>query len=473
VQTDRPATILAGRYALQGELGRSGVGVTWRAADTVLQRTVAVKLLRPELGDDPGFATLLGDTARAVAAVSHPGLLHLLDTGSEGGVSYLVREHVEGESLRSLLERDGPLSPEHATEIATAILDATGAAHRAGMLHLDLKPDNVLLDPEGKVRLTDLGVGIAVCGSRPPEEAARLLAPTPLAPEVLAGAEPGPQVDVLSTGALLFQMLTGELPSGRPSARALRPQVPRELDLVVGRALAPDPVDRFPDAASFAAALRRFAHGREPEGLVGPEPDAGRRSWMRSWLAVPLVVALAAAAAIGLGLWLGRLELGGPLGIRPRPEEPSTTATAPVAGSQPMAAVGTWDPYGDDAENDSGAPNAIDGDPATAWRSENYFDAQLNKPGVGLLFDLGDEHSVLGFRLVTAHPGYSFALAVGDNPEALVGSVGPAFVAEAETRGSISPTVGRFVLLWITSVVDTGDGNRAEVAEFKVIGADA
>jgi hypothetical protein len=319
--------------------------------------------------------------------------------------------------------------------------------------------------------VTDLGVGIAVCGSRSPEEVVRLLAPTPSAPEVLAGAELDARADMYEAGALLFEMLTGEMPSGRSSARALRAEVPRTLDLVIGRALAPDPSERFTDAGSFAAALRRFAHSRAPERHA--EPDPGRRSWIRSWLVVPLVVGLAAIVAIGLGLWLGRLELGGPLGIRPRLDEPSISATAPVAGSQPVAAVSTWDPFGDDTENDSGAPNAIDGDPATAWRSENYFDARLSKPGVGLLFDLGDEHSVLGFRLVTAHPGYSFAVAVGDDPAALVGSVGPTLVAEAETRGSIAPTEGRFVLLWITSVVDAGDGNRAEVAEFKVIGADA
>jgi hypothetical protein len=136
-----------------------------------------------------------------------------------------------------------------------------------------------------------------------------------------------------------------------------------------------------------------------------------------------------------------------------------------------MAAVGTWDLRGRRREQFGARTRstAI----GHGWRSENYFDAQLNKPGVGLLFDLGDEHSVLGFRLVTEHPGYSFAVAVGDDPAALVGSVGSTLVAQAETRGSISPTLGRFVLLWITSVVDTGDGNRAEVAEFKVIGADA
>jgi len=444
--------------------------MTWRAGDTVLERTVAVKIIRPRLADDPVFTSHLADAARTVATVSHPGLVHLLDSGSEDGVTYLIREDVEGESLRATLDREGPLPPERAAAIGIAILDALDATHRAGTLNLDLKPENVLLDADGKVRMTDLGIGLAVCASRPPEEAARLLAPAALPPEVLDGTEPAPGADVYAAGTVLFEMLAGETPQGRTSVRALRPKVPRALDTVVAHALASDPGERYPDAASMAVELRAFSHAREPVPIV-EEPE--RRSWLRSWLVVPVLVALAAAAAIGVGLWLGRLELGGPLGIRPRPPETSPATTPPSAGAQPIVAVSTWDPFGDDSENDSGAPNAIDGDPATMWRSENYFDAQLNKPGVGLLFDLGDEHTVVGFRLVTAHPGYRFAVSVGDDPATLVGSVGSTLVAEVETRGTIPATRGRFVLLWITSVVNTGDGNRAEVAEFKVIGSDA
>ena len=470
MQTDRPATIHSERYELREELGRSGVGMTWRAADTLLERTVAVKLIRPQLADDPVFAMNLADTARAVATVSHPGFVHLLDTGSEGGVTYLVREDVEGESLRTILKRDGPLSPERAASIGAAVLDALDTAHRVGMFHLDLKPENVLLEADGKVRVTDLGIGLTVFRSRSPAEASRLLEPATLAPEIRDGAEPGSCADVHATGALLFEMVTGETPRDRASARELRPQIPRTLDVVLARALASEPAERYADAASMAADLRAFARGREP-APEAEEPE--RRSWLRSWVVVPVLVALAAAAAIVVGLWLGRLELGGPLGIRPHPTEPSATGAPPSAGAQPIVAVRTWDPFGYEAENDSSTPNTIDGDTTTAWRSENYFDARLNKPGVGLLFDLGDQHTVVGFRLVTPHPGYAFAVAVGDDPQALVGSVGPTLVAEPETRGSIPATEGRFVLLWITSVVDTGDGNRAEVAEFKVIGSDA
>ncbi len=125
-------------------------------------------------------------------------------------------------------------------------------------------------------------------------------------------------------------------------------------------------------------------------------------------------------------------------------------------------------PPGDGSENGSTAPLTLDGDPATAWRSENYFDGRLNKPGVGLVFDLGEARDVVGFRLSTPHPGFVFQVAVGDDPEALVAGIGEPITAGAETRGTLEGS-GRYVLVWITTVVPVEDGNRAEIAEFRAL----
>jgi len=137
----------------------------------------------------------------------------------------------------------------------------------------------------------------------------------------------------------------------------------------------------------------------------------------------------------------------------------------------PIAGASAHDPFGDGAENDGSVPLAFDGDVSTSWRSENYVDPTMNnKPGVGILFDLGTTHTVAGFRLETAYPGYGFGLAVGDDPNGLVSSVSTSFTAEASMRAAIGPTQGRYVLLWATSVVDTDDGDRAVVGEFEVLG---
>jgi putative peptidoglycan lipid II flippase len=176
-----------------------------------------------------------------------------------------------------------------------------------------------------------------------------------------------------------------------------------------------------------------------------------------------------AAAVIVAGLVIGPLEVGGPLGIRAA-EEPEATPEHAATSPRPLVpvAVTAIDPFGTGGENDDAAPLALDGDLTTAWRSENYFDDTLNnKPGVGLLFDLGESRDLTGFHLSAPHPGYEFHLAVGDDPDALVDGIGPAFVAQGETVGELLGS-GRYVLVWITSVVPTPDGNRAEIAEFSV-----
>jgi hypothetical protein len=183
---------------------------------------------------------------------------------------------------------------------------------------------------------------------------------------------------------------------------------------------------------------------------------------------VPLIVVVIAASALGAGLWLGKLELGGPVGIQFGPGEESPPPATRVLRFFSVAPV---DPDGDGHENDSGMDLVRDGDPLTAWKSENYFDGTLNKPGVGMLFDLGTPpQTVTGFRLQTPYPGYRFTVVVGDDLPGMIADARPTFTAANDMRESIEPVTGRYVLLWITSVVPTGDGNRAEVGEFRVVG---
>jgi hypothetical protein len=271
---------------------------------------------------------------------------------------------------------------------------------------------------------------------------------------------------VFAVGALVFELLTGEAPAGRSSPRAIRSDVPRAVDRVIARALAPDPCDRFPDARAFSAALHQTRHGLSVSAGDDVLVEASRLEWLRTWVAAPFAIAAVAAAVIGLGLWFGRLEVGGPLGIRPAeplvgPSEPTTEVVTP-------ASVTTLDPFGDGGENDSTAPYAVDGDPSTAWRSENYFDGSLHKQGVGLVFDLGERRAVTAFRLIAPNAGYVFHTAVGDDPESLLGEVGSPNVAESDTRGELVGE-GRYVLVWITTVVPAEDGIRAEIAEFRAV----
>jgi hypothetical protein len=435
VQRRGTLAVVDGRYELDRELVRGPSAAIWRARDALLGRTVILEVIRPALADDAAFAERLAFECRRIASLTVPGVPRLLDTGRADGVPFVVRQDVRGVTARELAGA-GPLPVERAVAIAVGVLEVLSTLHAAGITHLALAADAVFVGPDDAVAMTGLGIGAA---ARTPSHT----------------QEDGARADVAAAGAIAFELLTGEPPEGHRSPRELRRDVPRRIDRAVARSLSPAAEDRFPDAASFADTLLTPIAERDP---------SPRRGVLRAWLVVPVLVIVAAIAVISVGLWVGRLEVGGPLGIRA--VQPSPSAGLPTFASITPASATAFDPDGDGTENSSMAPLAIDGDRATAWRSENYFDASLHKPGVGLLFDLGERRALAGFRLWTPHPGYEFQVAVGDDPGTLLEGVGPTFTASAETRGSLSAR-GRYVLVWITTVVDTGDGNRAEIAEFR------
>jgi hypothetical protein len=472
MQTDRTAAVLVDRYVLEEELGRSGMSRVWRAADRVLSRTVAVEVIHPDLGDDPAFIEGSTRDARILARISDPHLTRLLDTGSQEGVRFVVREFVAGETLRERLTRAGRLTPEHAAAVAVSVLVALEILHDNGLLHLDVRPESVLLAEDGRVLLRIAALTPAVFATRSPVEAAAYLGGGPMAPELIAGSPPDACTDVYAVGALLYEMLTGGPPTpAQLGPREAERRVPRMLDLAVRRALAPDPKDRFRGASEFARAVESQARPEHVTSAVpGSHAAPAQRSWLTTWLLVPVGVLVTAAIVIAFGLSVGALEVGGPRGIRAAPNE---SPAPPAIRTLAVSDVTVADPFGDGTENDDTAGAAIDGNEATAWRSSNYFDGTFGKPGVGLVFDLGTDRLVTGFRLETPHPGFSFTVAVGDDPAALADPGGPSYVASAITRGAIDPVTGRYVMVWMTSVVPTGDGNRAEISEFKVLGRDA
>jgi hypothetical protein len=447
VQTRGSVTVVAERYELERELVRRPSSLVWLARDTLLDRAVELTIVRPSLADDDPFRQRLDEDTRRIASLRAPSFAQLLDTGEEDGVPFLVHEHAQGVTLRQRLDEDGPLPVHEAVALAVAVLDALVPVHDAGLSGLDLRLETITVRPSGDIRIA----GAAAVAFAPAE----------------------PRSDVVAVADILFELVTGQARGDRRSIREIRAGVPRRIDRAFAHAIG----DEAPtDPASFADALQRAVRtAEENTGAEGTTPR--RRGVLRTWLAVPIAVAIVAVAVIVTGLWLGRLEVGGPLGIRA--VEPSPQAgngdggvLPDVVSLRPLA-VAAVDPAGDGQENSSGAPAAIDGDRTTAWRSENYFDGDLHKDGMGLVFDLGETRDVVGFRLWTPHPGFVFHVAIGDDPEALVGAIGGSITAQADTTGSLAAS-GRFVLVWITTVVDAGDGNRAEVAEFRaLVAADA
>jgi serine/threonine protein kinase len=265
--------LLGGRYLLGELLATGGMGEVWAAEDLVLGRPVAVKLLGGVLAGDGRAAERLRREARAAARLGHPGIARVLDLGDHDGRPYLVMELLHGESLAARLARAGPLHPAAAAAVVAAVADALEAAHRAGVVHRDVKPGNVLLTDAGEVKVLDFGIASAA-GDAALTTGDLLGTPAYLAPERVLGQRATPAADVYALGVLLYELLAGERPfeadsdielamahvnAQPPPLRRVAPAAPPSLVAACEAAMAKDPAARVPSAAAFADLLHRPA----------------------------------------------------------------------------------------------------------------------------------------------------------------------------------------------------------------------
>ena len=259
----------AERYRLDSRIATGGMGEVWRATDARLGRTVAVKLLKDEYADDPTFRTRFTSEAQHAAALHHPGVAAVYDYGGGGDTHpYLVMELVDGQPLSALIAPDRPMDPEVVRDLMAQAADAIGAAHAAGIVHRDVKPANLLVTPDRRIKITDFGIARAAEGMALTQTGQVMGTPQYLSPEQAQGGSATPASDVYSLGVVAFECLAGRRPfvGETPVATALAHlrepvpdlpgDVPRDLAAVVRRAMSKDPADRFPDATAFAAALR-------------------------------------------------------------------------------------------------------------------------------------------------------------------------------------------------------------------------
>jgi hypothetical protein len=273
-------------YELHTLLGRGGMGAVYRARHLRLDRLVAIKLLLPDLVADPEFAERFEREAKALARLAHPGIVGVHDFGRAGTFFFLVPEHVDGASLRELMTQ-GRLSPREALEFAQQLCDALQFAHDRGVVHRDVKPENVLVDADGRVRVADFGLAKLLGRDAAPLGLTRtrqaLGTPHYMAPEQVRGdADVDQRADVYALGVVLYEMLTGELPIGRFPPPSQTASTPRSLDAVVMRTLENDPQRRYQTARDVARDLRS-AHAATATGdeRAAPATRAGREKFHR------------------------------------------------------------------------------------------------------------------------------------------------------------------------------------------------
>jgi eukaryotic-like serine/threonine-protein kinase len=273
LEAELPPATLGDDLELLEEIGAGGMGTVWKARHLRLGRTVAVKFLAPHLAALPDFERRLEREARALALLDHPGIVDVYDFGREEGASYIVMEYVEGRPLSELV----PLPEGRAIAVARAILAALAYAHGRGVVHRDVKPQNVLVDASFGVKVTDFGIARLVGGDADPgiTTLGRVIGtPRYLAPEALAGAPPDPRMDVFAVGVLLREMLT---------------ELPPALGRIADRATAANPAHRYASAEAMAHDLGQVAAGTDDDLL--PE----ERNWLRT---AALVSTLATAVAL-------------------------------------------------------------------------------------------------------------------------------------------------------------------------------
>ncbi|MDI2126143.1 Stk1 family PASTA domain-containing Ser/Thr kinase [Yinghuangia seranimata] len=266
--------LLDGRYRVESRIAAGGMATVYRALDTRLDRTVAVKVMHPAMAADASFTDRFIREAKAAARLSHPNVVGVFDQGHDGDVVFLAMEYVEGRTLRELLQDLGTLTPREAFGVLEPTLAALGAAHRAGFVHRDVKPENVLISDDGGIKVADFGLARATATAASAATGKVLVGTVAyLAPEQIERGAASPTSDVYAAGILLYEMLTGRQPyQGRsaveiiykhvhedvpPPSRAV-PGLSRALDTLIARSTARDPFHRPPDAEQLLAMVRQI-----------------------------------------------------------------------------------------------------------------------------------------------------------------------------------------------------------------------
>ena len=284
---------LSGRYELEEIVGTGGMAVVYRAWDLKLDREVAVKVLRPEYLTDQARSSQFNHEAQATSKMSHPNIVGMYDVGQDGDTRYIVMEYVRGVTLESLIRQNGTIRPQRAVQITLKILQALGHAHKNNIVHRDIKPQNILVDADGRVKVTDFGIARMVGTSTATLNGQNILGSVHyFSPEQAQGKVAGPQSDLYSVGVVLYEMVTGRVPfdGDTPMTIALKhvgeepvppsqlsDEVSKGLEEVILKALSKDPEKRYRTAFEMAVDLKR-AMKMPMGGFISKSPDELQKS---------------------------------------------------------------------------------------------------------------------------------------------------------------------------------------------------
>jgi serine/threonine-protein kinase len=467
--------VLADRYELEELVGTGGMSSVFRAHDRLLDRKVALKVLHQHYSNDDDYVERFKHEARSAAGLSHPNIVTVIDRGEHGGRQFIVFEYVEGETLKRLIERRGPAPVPDALELGIQIARGLAFAHQRGLIHRDVKPQNVLLNGDGRAKVTDFGIARSMNVKHGMTQTGTVLGTSDyIAPEQAQGQRVDEHSDVYSLGVVLYELLTSEVPfpgenfvavamrhinEEPPPVRDKRPDVSPRLDEAIRRAMAKQPEDRFPTMDAFCAELEACLAELQAAGtqLVRPvvaRPRRQHRPRFSPWPLVAALVVLAAAVAVGAVLVLRNNGNGTPSGNTP-------------GGAVHLRGIAAYDPIGGDGEHDADAPKATDGNPNTYWPTESYRTApSLGKAGVGLVLDAGRQVNLRQLSFTTSTPGLTAEILAGNSSSGPFDSVvGPSqTVSGRRAQYTIGGGAYRYYVIWITRLGDGFDNAHIDEA---------
>jgi serine/threonine-protein kinase len=329
----KESRLLNNRYLILEQLGKGGMAIVYRARDTMLERSVAVKVLRESYSRDPAFLERFRQEAKAAANLSHPNIVTVHDFGLDNGQLFIVMEYVPGTDLKTLIKQRGRFTPEEAVPLLIQACAGIGYAHRAGLVHCDVKPQNMLVTPDMRLKVTDFGIARALSTIHPQEQSDVIWgSPQYFSPEQASGAAPSPASDVYSLGVIMYEMLTGSLPFHADTAAELAhlhieaqpvpvaemlPNISPVLEQILNKVLSKEPSQRYRTADQLGRVLLNFGNAKAAPALsltpeaatVSSNPQAASLETVSMTAPVPEIDWV----SVGLGL----LALVAVLGLVP------------------------------------------------------------------------------------------------------------------------------------------------------------
>jgi serine/threonine protein kinase len=490
--------LIADRYELEELVGSGGMSSVYRAHDSLLERHVALKVMHEQLLTEGDHVERFRREARLAAQLSHPNIVTVIDRGEQEGRQFIVFEYVEGENLKALIEREAPLPERDAIELALQVADGLAFAHANGLVHRDVKPQNVLLTDDGRAKVTDFGIARSIDVHRGLTQTGTVMGTSDyISPEQARGGPVDACSDIYSLGAVLYELLAGDVPfrgdnfvsvamrhinEPPPSVRERRPELSPRVDAAIRKAMAKDPDDRFASMEAFAAELRACL--AEPDGAaIGPSdrtlvvPGTRRRPGRRPrrrrprapmerpsiW---PLIVLLAGLAVLA-GIFAAVFAFtGSPTDFQGAIHKAGVGGGGSGGTAVHLSALSGYDPQGDGSEHNEAASRATDGNSTTYWYTEHYSSSSFGglKNGLGLVVDAGSAKKLKQLTVRSDTPGFTAVVKSGQSATGPFVPVSGSQTVGSSTTFSLSGSAARYYVIWITQLPTGGSAHINEVS---------